>query len=60
VAQNRPFCPAVAVTFGLGYSTSSAQSWLNGGSPTKGFLSGAIGHAGAQPQAGWRSLPFAP
>jgi thiosulfate dehydrogenase [quinone] large subunit len=28
-------------TFGLGYSTPSAQSWINGGSPTKGFLSGA-------------------
>jgi thiosulfate dehydrogenase [quinone] large subunit len=28
-------------TFGLGYSTPSAQAWINGGSPTKGFLSGA-------------------
>jgi thiosulfate dehydrogenase (quinone) large subunit len=28
-------------TFGLGYSTPSAKSWINGGSPTKGFLSGA-------------------
>jgi thiosulfate dehydrogenase [quinone] large subunit len=28
-------------TFGLGYSTASAKSWINGGSPTKGFLSGA-------------------
>ncbi len=27
--------------FGLGYSTSSAHAWINGGSPTKGFLSGA-------------------
>jgi thiosulfate dehydrogenase [quinone] large subunit len=25
-------------TFGLSYSTPSAKSWLNGGSPTKGFL----------------------
>lgn len=24
---------------GLGYSTSTANSWINGGSPTKGFLS---------------------
>jgi len=24
--------------FGLGYSTPSERSWLNGGSPTKGFL----------------------
>jgi thiosulfate dehydrogenase [quinone] large subunit len=26
-------------TFGLGYSTPSAKSWIHGGSPTKGFLS---------------------
>lgn len=26
-------------TFGLGYSTTSAKSWINGGSPTRGFLS---------------------
>ncbi|MHB9864227.1 hypothetical protein [Streptomyces sp. YIM S03343] len=26
-------------TFGLGYATQSAKSWINGGSPTKGFLS---------------------
>ncbi len=26
--------------FGLGYSTSSAKAWINGGSPTKGFLAG--------------------
>ncbi|MDT7725237.1 MAG: thiosulfate dehydrogenase (quinone) large subunit [Actinomycetota bacterium] len=26
-------------TFGLGYATGSAQAWVNGGSPTKGFLS---------------------
>lgn len=30
-------------TFGLGYSTPSAKSWLNGGSPTKGFLSSSSG-----------------
>jgi thiosulfate dehydrogenase [quinone] large subunit len=24
--------------FGLGYSTTSAQAWIHGGSPTKGFL----------------------
>jgi thiosulfate dehydrogenase [quinone] large subunit len=27
--------------FGLGHATPSAKSWLNGGSPTKGFLSGS-------------------
>lgn len=26
-------------TFGLGYATPSAKSWINGGSPTNGFLS---------------------
>lgn len=28
-------------TFGLGYSTASKSAWIHGGSPTKGFLSGA-------------------
>lgn len=32
-------------TFGLGYSTSSAKAWNNGGSPTSGFL----GHVQAGP-----------
>ena len=27
--------------FGLGYATPSERSWLNGGSPTKGFLEGS-------------------
>ena len=27
-------------TFGLGYTTSNAQAWIHGGSPTTGFLSG--------------------
>ena len=26
-------------TFGLGWATTSAKAWINGGSPTKGFLS---------------------
>lgn len=30
-------------TFGLGYATPSKNAWINGGSPTKGFLAGAIG-----------------
>jgi thiosulfate dehydrogenase [quinone] large subunit len=29
--------------FGPGFATTSAKSWLNGGSPTKGFLSSAKG-----------------
>src|SRR3954451_17740966 len=31
-------------TFGLGYATPAARAWVNGGSPTKGFLSAV--HAG--------------
>ena len=27
--------------FGFGYATPSAKAWINGGSPTKGFLSGS-------------------
>jgi thiosulfate dehydrogenase (quinone) large subunit len=27
-------------TFGLGYATPTAHAWINGGSPTTGFLSG--------------------
>ncbi|MFI6931564.1 hypothetical protein [Streptomyces sp. NPDC050287] len=31
-------------TFGLGYATHSGNGWIDGGSPTKGFLSGvAVG-----------------
>lgn len=30
-------------TFGLNYTTKPANSWLNGGSPTKGFLSHTTG-----------------
>ncbi|MFG1928624.1 hypothetical protein [Cryptosporangium sp. NPDC048952] len=29
--------------FGLGYATPSGKGWIDGGSPTKGFLSGAKG-----------------
>lgn len=29
--------------FGLGHETASADSWINGGNPTQGFLSGAVG-----------------
>ncbi len=49
--------------FGLHYSTASANSWLNGGSPTKGFLSNvAVGpfeslfHSFAG--AGWANALF--
>jgi thiosulfate dehydrogenase (quinone) large subunit len=30
-------------SFGLGYATPATHAWINGGSPTKGFLSGANG-----------------
>ncbi|MFJ3670209.1 hypothetical protein ACIPSE_27510 [Streptomyces sp. NPDC090106] len=30
-------------TFGLGYATSSGKGWIDGGSPTKGFLGGVAG-----------------
>ncbi len=29
--------------FGLGHETPSANAWLSGGNPTKGFLSGSVG-----------------
>ncbi|MFI6818357.1 hypothetical protein ACIBG7_38585 [Nonomuraea sp. NPDC050328] len=32
-------------TFGLGYATPAAKAWLNGGSPTTGFLKGAVDNA---------------
>ncbi|MDI2125437.1 DoxX family membrane protein [Yinghuangia seranimata] len=35
-------------TFGLGYATRSGKGWIDGGSPTKGFLS----HVDAGPMAG--------
>ncbi len=35
--------PFLDKMFGLGHETPSAQSWLNGGNPTKGFLSGSVG-----------------
>jgi thiosulfate dehydrogenase [quinone] large subunit len=35
--------------FGLGYATASSKSWLNGGSPTTGYL----GHATSGPLKGF-------
>lgn len=29
--------------FGLGHETQTADSWIHGGSPTEGFLSGSVG-----------------
>lgn len=35
--------PFLDKMFGLGHETPTAKAWINGGSPTKGFLSGAVG-----------------
>src|SRR6202140_2260633 len=35
--------PFLDKTFGLGHQTTAAHAWLNGGSPSFGFLSGATG-----------------
>jgi thiosulfate dehydrogenase [quinone] large subunit len=35
--------PFMDKLFGLGHETPSAGAWLNGGNPTKGFLSGSVG-----------------
>jgi thiosulfate dehydrogenase (quinone) large subunit len=35
--------PFLDKTFGLGHETSSADAWISGGNPTKGFLSGSVG-----------------
>ncbi|UBU18242.1 hypothetical protein [Nonomuraea gerenzanensis] len=32
-------------TFGLGFATPAAKAWINGGSPTTGFLKGTGEHA---------------
>jgi thiosulfate dehydrogenase [quinone] large subunit len=37
--------PFLDKTFGLGHETASADAWINGGSPTSGFL----GHATSGP-----------
>nr|WP_246243500.1 DoxX family membrane protein [Amycolatopsis pithecellobii] len=46
-------------TFGLGYSTTSQAAWINGGSPTQGFLSTV--HAGpmAATLRSWAGAPWA-
>ncbi len=35
--------PFLDKLFGLGHETPSASAWIHGGSPTTGFLSGAVG-----------------
>jgi hypothetical protein len=46
-------------TFGLGYATPAARAWINGGSPTKGFLSNvAVGPFESTFHA-WAGAPWA-
>ena len=46
-------------TFGFGYATPAAKAWINGGSPTKGFLSGvAVGPFESTFHA-WAGTPWA-
>jgi len=35
--------PFLDKMFGLGHETKTADAWINGGNPTKGFLSGSVG-----------------
>ncbi|MFX0537042.1 DoxX family protein [Ornithinimicrobium sp. Y1847] len=44
--------------FGLGYSTPGERAWINGGSPTFGFLSNASGAFGDMFQAMAGAAPF--
>lgn len=38
---------------GLGFGTPAAKSWLNGGAPTRGYLSGVVDPATGNPLAGF-------
>jgi thiosulfate dehydrogenase [quinone] large subunit len=46
-------------TFGLGYATPSARAWINGGSPTKGFLSNVAVGPLADTFHAWAGAPWA-
>lgn len=46
-------------TFGLGYATPSERAWLNGGSPTKGFLGGIDHGPFATMFRGWAGASWA-
>ncbi|HVK21628.1 MAG TPA: hypothetical protein VM677_09745 [Actinokineospora sp.] len=45
--------------FGLGYATKSASAWINGGSPTKGFLGGVDHGPLASVFRSWAGQPWA-
>ncbi len=54
--------PFMDKLFGLGHETTAAHAWINGGSPSKGFLSGAAGPFASIYQAiagaGWVNWMF--
>ncbi len=54
--------PFLDKTFGLGHKTTPAHAWINGGSPSMGFLSGATGPFAGLYQsiagAGWVNWTF--
>ncbi|MFJ7132494.1 hypothetical protein [Streptomyces fungicidicus] len=46
-------------TFGLGYATPSGKGWIDGGSPTKGFLSGVAAGPMESTFHDWAGAPWA-
>jgi thiosulfate dehydrogenase (quinone) large subunit len=46
-------------TFGFGYATPSAKAWINGGSPTKGFLSSVAAGPLESTFHSWAGTPWA-
>ncbi|KAA9160214.1 hypothetical protein FPZ12_017845 [Amycolatopsis acidicola] len=46
-------------TFGFGYATTSAQAWINGGSPTKGFLGSLTAGPLESTLRSWAGQPWA-
>jgi thiosulfate dehydrogenase [quinone] large subunit len=46
-------------TFGLGYATPTAKAWLNGGHPTKGFLSNVAAGPLQSTFHSWAGTPWA-
>ncbi|PPK67253.1 hypothetical protein V5P93_003590 [Actinokineospora auranticolor] len=46
-------------TFGLGYATPSGKGWIDGGSPTRGFLSGLDHGPFADTMRSWAGNAFA-
>jgi thiosulfate dehydrogenase (quinone) large subunit len=53
------FWAFVDKTFGLGYATPGERAWVNGGSPTKGFLGGIDHGPFATTFQGWAGAAWA-